>query len=369
MPERKPDYYYTEIPEQGHTVTFITDQDSISFDVTYNKEIDFIMLLNGKDSCLTRVSARYKNMTSLNRVKADIGPDTLLFRLGDNSKIYLRGSLNGSQPLDIQFDLGAGGSLIKKSSTGKVNMNFDQTVTLHNTDGSNQVPSASKNTFQMGNLAWDSISVTVADNMTHREDMIIGNSLFRGKILEIDYDQMKMIIHDSLPQHAADYNRLDLALDGGIIPYIPVGLSRPGHSHKGWAMFDTGAYTTILNSRDVPLSHRLWGELLQMLGLDYKKDSPQLTIGKYNFSGFNYNAPDMGQNGLHVILGNDMLKRFNMILDNKNGNLYLKTNSLMNEPYGKRGEYYLVMIVVALIIFIAMIVIFIRVWRKRKNRG
>jgi hypothetical protein len=32
---------------------------------------------------------------------------------------------------------------------------------------------ASKNTFQMGNLVWNKISVTVADNMTHREDMII----------------------------------------------------------------------------------------------------------------------------------------------------------------------------------------------------
>lgn len=366
MPERKPDYYYVEIPQKDNTITFITDLDSISFNTSYGKEYDFIILLNGRDSCLTRISARYKNLTPFTRKQAGTAPDTIPFRLGDNSKIYLKGRINGSQPLDIQLDLGAGGVVIKKSSIGKVKMNFDQKVMLHNSDGSHDVPSASRNLLQIANLSWDSVSVAVADNMTHREDLIVGNSLFRDKILEIDYSKMILLVRDIVPNYSAFYSRQDLVLDGGIIPFVQVSLNSRGDTKKGWAMFDTGAYTTILNTEDVPLPYRIWGELMQVVGLDHKGFTPKLRIGNDEFSGFNYNVQNMGKDGLHMILGNDMLKRFNLILDNKSGHLYLKANSLAREPYGKRGEYYLVLIALgAFAVVLAGIMVYIK---KRKNK-
>jgi len=364
MPERKPDYYFVEIPQKNNRVTFITDQDSISFETVYGKDYDFIILLNGKDSCFTRISARYRNLVPFTRKKTGAGLDTIPFRLGDNSKIYLKGSLNGSQPLDIQLDLGAGGSVIKKASIDKVKMNFDQTTTLHNTDGSNKVPFSSRNLLQIGDLAWDSVSIAVADNMTHREDLIVGNSLFRDKILEIDYDKMILVIHDTVPGHSASYSRQDLVLDGGVIPFIEASLTKGGQTQKGWVMFDTGAYTTILNSQDVPIPYRILGELTQMAGSSSKRFIPKLSIADQEFSGFNYNVQDMGKNGLHMILGNDLLKRFNTILDNRSGYLYLKANSLAQLPYGRRGEYYLVMIAVAAFLLTALIVLFIRMRKK-----
>ncbi|WP_285057336.1 hypothetical protein [Pedobacter ginsengisoli] len=367
MPERKPDYYYTEIPEQAHTVTFITDQDSISFDITYEEEMDFIILLNGKDSCLTRISARYRNRLPLTRKKISVGPDTIPFSLGDNSKIYLKGRINNSRLLDIQFDLGAGGPVIKKSSVAKVKMNFDQKVNLANTDGVHQVPSASRNALQMGNLVWDSVGVAVADNMTHREDLIVGNSLFKGKILEINYDKMIMVIHDTLPVFSVSWSRQDLVLDGGVIPFIEVGMTSSGQTKKGWAMFDTGAYTSILNSQDVSVPYRIMGELLLMLGLNDMGFRPKLSIGNDEFSGFNYNVQNMGKNDLHLILGNDVLKRFNIILDNRSGYVYLKANSLAKTPHGKRGEYYLVMAGLALTVVLTGLIIYKR--SKRKLKG
>lgn len=133
-------------------------------------------------------------------------------------------------------------------------------------------------------------------------------------------------------------------------------------------MFDTGAYTTILNSEDVPLSYRLSRELMRMVGMGYKRFTPKLRIGNDEFSGFNYNVQNMGKDGFHMIIGNNLLKRFNLILDNKNGHLYLKANALAKEPYGKRGEYYLVLIAVgALVIVLAGIVVYIKT-RKKLNQ-
>lgn len=50
-PEADPDIYTTS----GKKVTFYTDIDSISFEIKPNQQIDFVILLNGKDSANTRI--------------------------------------------------------------------------------------------------------------------------------------------------------------------------------------------------------------------------------------------------------------------------------------------------------------------------
>ncbi|WP_285057333.1 pepsin/retropepsin-like aspartic protease family protein [Pedobacter ginsengisoli] len=357
MPERKPDYYYAEIPQKNNTITFITDLDSISFNTTYGKDYDFIILLNGKDSCYTRISASYRNFNAFTRKNTGTGPDTIPFTLGDNRKVYVNAKLNGSDVTNIQLDLGAGGTLINKTSVKKVKMNFDEKVNLANSDGVNLVPAASKNLLQIGNLVWDSIPIAVASNMKDYEDLLIGNSLFRDKILEINYDKKILVVHNALPPQTAAYSRHDVILDGGVIPYITVNLCINGKTQTGWVMFDTGAQTSILNSADVPMSYRIKNELAGMIGVN-EAIRPKLGIGNYQLSGFKYKTRDMSGEGLHMLLGNDLLKRFNLVLDNKNGYMYMQPNSLTNVPYRKRDEYYVVRIMTGLVIVLAGIVIY-----------
>jgi hypothetical protein len=363
MPEKKPDYYYMEIPQKNNTITFITDLDSISFNTSYGKEYDFIILLNGKDSCLTRISARYKNFNAFARKNAGAGPDTISFTLGDNHKIYVNAKLNGSDVTNIQLDLGAGGTLINKASVRKVKMNFDEKVNLANSDGVNQVQSASKNLLQIGNLVWDSVPIAVAGNMKDHEDLLIGNSLFKDKILEINYDKKILVVHDTLPPQIAAYTRHDIILDGGVIPYIGVNLTTRNKTQTDWVMFDTGARTSILNNADVPMVYRIVTELAGMVGLD-EAITPKLSIGNYQLSGFEYKTRDMGRDRLYMILGNDLLKRFNLILDNKNGYLYMQSNLLTNTPYGKPDEYYVVRVLTGLVILLVCIGVYVKTRKK-----
>ena len=362
FPEKKPDFYFVEIPEKPHAVSFITDMDSISFDIIYGKDYDFIILLNGKDSCYTRISANYKNLDHFTRKKVKSGSDTLSFTLGDNDKVYLKGTINGSQPLDILFDLGAGGTIIKKSSVEKVKMKFDQTIILTNSGGTHQVPTASRNLLEMGNLVWDSISIAEGDNMTHREDVIVGNSLFKNKILEIDYNKKILIIHDMLPRLDASYSQHDIILDGSV-PFIEGSLTFRDKTQKGWMMVDLGAYTSILNSRDVPTTNKMLGEAKKMIGLSNKAFAPSLNIGIYEFSGFNYSTQKLNGDGFHLILGSDLMKRFNLILDNQNGYFYLKPNSLIHEPY-RNPEYFVVRVATGMLILLLIILVY---WKKRRK--
>ena len=57
LPEANPDIYYVEIPRKRQKVTFQTDLDSISFDVEHGQHYDFIILLNDRDRCHTRISS------------------------------------------------------------------------------------------------------------------------------------------------------------------------------------------------------------------------------------------------------------------------------------------------------------------------
>lgn len=71
-PEAKPDIYYAIEPIGQKKITFYTDIDSISFNITSGKTYDFIILLNNKDTCYTQIST-LKNTVS----KALIEPELL----------------------------------------------------------------------------------------------------------------------------------------------------------------------------------------------------------------------------------------------------------------------------------------------------
>jgi transglutaminase-like putative cysteine protease len=65
-PEIKPDLYTSS----SHKVTFITDLDSISFNLTSENETkDFIILLNGKDSAFTRLKYSMPYLEKLKRAE------------------------------------------------------------------------------------------------------------------------------------------------------------------------------------------------------------------------------------------------------------------------------------------------------------
>ena len=54
-PELNPDVYEANVIGKNHTVTFISDIDSVTFNVKMGQRIQFFVLLNGKDSAFTEI--------------------------------------------------------------------------------------------------------------------------------------------------------------------------------------------------------------------------------------------------------------------------------------------------------------------------
>ncbi|MCB0279957.1 MAG: hypothetical protein KDD94_10660, partial [Calditrichaeota bacterium] len=96
-PAVRPDVYGIMRSNKTKRVTFFTDMDSISFMVSASSVYDFIILLNERDSCYTRIM-----IIDPLPVRSDAEmPETIAFELGEDNFIHLPVSVNGSQPLDF----------------------------------------------------------------------------------------------------------------------------------------------------------------------------------------------------------------------------------------------------------------------------
>jgi len=328
-PKAKPDTYFTDFPRAGKKITFITDIDSVSFDTEYGHTYDFTIVLNNKDSCFTRISANYNGATLLKSATSDTIPFVLR-----NNRIYFTGTVNGRKGVRIMFDLGAGMSCVNINSVAKTGMRFDTQQLLTNTNGTNTELSSSNNSIVLGNLKWDSMPVVQVRNLDAGDDMIIGNSLFRDQIIEIDYDRRIMVVHHQPIPHPG-YSTHPIQIDQHR-PFININMQVDDQQYSGWFLFDTGRDGTMLIGDDFTGTHDIWQRFFSLFKFGGKKIVviPAVQVAGLTFTNVLTNARDPAHpNGKQSLLGNTVLKQFNVILDNRNGVMYLKPNSLRGSGY------------------------------------
>ncbi len=332
-PDQPLDIYFTEMPRKPHRVTFISDLDSISFEVSYGGTYDFVVLLNETDSSLTRIAANYHGV---NFYQEDVEkPDTIPFTLR-GSRIYFDGTVNSNPGISFQFDLGAGMSAINRKSVEKAGVTFDGSTMLSNSDGLNEAPTASSNRLSIAGLNWEQVPMVQAGNMDSHEDVIIGNPLFEHKVIEIDYDRQLMILHDTLAAVPPGYTRHALIYHQHR-PFIEATVVADGKAYTDWFLFDTGRDGTMVLREGFFVKNPIWDKLTTVFWLGQKrvKVIPAIQIGALEFTDVISPAysPSHPDGGAHNILGNELLNHFNVIVDNPNGWIYLKPNHLEDKEY------------------------------------
>ncbi|WP_343560344.1 retropepsin-like aspartic protease [Sphingobacterium sp.] len=359
-PATAPDIYYTQVPRAARKITFITDKDSISFTTTYGKTYDFIILLNGQHRILTRISANYEQVLNptLGYKPAVQLSDTIPFFM-KNSRLYFKGNLNGYKNLTIMFDLGAGITCLSEQSPAKAGVKFDGHIRVQNSDGTNNEPSASINSLEIGGLHWDKVPLVQIRNLSDDEDMIIGNSLFRDKIIEVDYEKKIMVLSDQINKNLLGYQVHDVDYFQHR-PRFEVFVKVGEQDYPFHFLFDTGRDGSMLIGDDFTNRYGLWNKYHSLFSFGKKKIIviPALRIGNQVFKNIvtNANNPDY-PNAKQSLLGNKILNQFNFILDNRNGKIYLKANKYQNENYSTYNEFKLlrmliVILIIALLIFI-----------------
>ncbi len=328
IPEINPDIYYLDLPRKNQTVKFITDIDSISFDMKFGETIDFIVLLNGKDSCYTRISANYQNLQK--PIRKNEGNDTIPFTLKHN-RIYFQGTINGSEPLNMQFDLGAGAVNVNYKSIKKININFDKKGNLINSDGSNETRVSSSNALNIAGMVWSGIEMYETRNMASYEDVIVGNGFFLDQVYKIDFDNNVIILYDSLPTINQDFRWQNMILDNGVRPVFEATFALKGKIYKDWFLFDTGNASNGILGNGFLGSNGLYQNFATFLSFGSSKVAfiPQIIIANQIFTKGVITLEKPNENGSQYkfagLIGNNILKQFNVIIDNREGFMYLQS--------------------------------------------
>ena len=176
--------------------------------------------------------------------------------------------------------------------------------------------------------------------MQQQEDLIIGNGLFRNKIIEINYDKNEVIIHRKLPLKVKSDNRQPVYYEQNR-PKFEAEFIHEGKKYNFWFLFDTGRDGTMLIGEDFTGKNNNWKDLNELMMINGRKIVRiDAIIAGEKITDIVTNAADpTNPQGRPTLFGNQILSHFNVILDNRKGNIYLKPNSRKNEPYSDYQSY------------------------------
>lgn len=332
-PKERLDVYTTSKLVKVKTVKLKTDIDSIILKIRPGEKKDFIILLNGKDSCFTQIKS--PEIKDFSKIRPEIH-DSVPLIINTHNTIYVKTVLNKIDSLNLNFDTGTTELDITKEAL------------------KNKVKSAPKyyDTYydiKIANREYKS-RVFPTELTGHDTDGRFGWDLFDGMIVELNYDQNLMIVHSVMPEYVTrdnKFTKLNIKYFSSIF-MVEGTISEAGAENKEWFLFDTGYQRTAMLDNDLLKSSRFPTEKMEvikkvMMHGASGNEVPVVTsnlqtlkVGKYDLKNvpvqvLTSNKPLKGAN-IHI-LGNEVLKRFNAVLDFQHNVVYLKPNHFYNDDY------------------------------------
>ncbi|MCC8426443.1 pepsin/retropepsin-like aspartic protease family protein [Mucilaginibacter sp. UR6-11] len=344
-PDVKKDIYYAHRFKTKTTITFYSDIDSISFTVTPRQTYDFMVLLNQKDTCYTQISTIRSNYYKDCR-SCIISADTIPFILGNDNRVYITGKVNGSATLKFFFDDGADNTILFPSAFKKgAKLKFDGEVVNRATGGVETRRTSDFNDLEVAKLKWNNEQVMFINKQIGEGDGTIGYNVFEDKVIELDYEKKLMIIHDTSFVPGKGYAKFEMQLNGGEVPSVPGTLIIYGKKYTADFLFDMGATGCLFFNQGFLSQNNLYGTMT-IIGESKSTGAgngaiktetallPAFIFGNYKLKQVPVNLENPAEHDPGTgVLGMDILKRFNTIIDYQNNVIYVKANRLITTPF------------------------------------
>lgn len=337
-PKLKLDVFTVGKLNKSTTVKFKTDIDSLTFKIKPGQKKDFVVLLNDKDSCVTQVqSIKTKNLSKLSPKIHDSIP----FFVNNHNTNFLKVIFDSTDSLILNFDTGATEVALTNDA---LKSKFRSSPKLYNTDYN----------LQIGSKLYKSKVHDIA-MAGYETDGLLGWNNFDGMIVELNYDDNKLIVHSKMPKqilHDKDYEIFKMRYIDNK-PFIESELQQSGIKNKNWFLFDLGYTRTVMLDSDLlkethfPTSDMKVLNKLIMHGVSSNEipvitsDLEILKIGNFKLENVPVQVMQHANpiRGLNIhILGNDILKRFNTVLDFQKNVVYLKPNKHYNDDFADQKK-------------------------------
>lgn len=287
-----------------------------------------ILMLRLISSCTPtgHLESRENKMES--KIKTN-SPDTLSFKITDGNNIIFKAVLDKKDTLDFYFDTG-GTELVLKQSVIK-EKNYSPLEDIYS--------------FSLNNLNWDKLTIFPTQIGPEEAAGHFGWNLFKGKIVELDYEKKLMIVHSTFSRNLEDYAKLDIEYINTLF-CISSSIQVGEQTFSNRYLFDSGFQRAVVLDKELrqksnfPDNLPVIKESRLRNGAGTEFVNRVVKVDKICFGTSCANqvpvqllsTPNPARFETHI-LGNELLKRFNTILDFQNDFVYMKPNSLLTLPY------------------------------------
>jgi hypothetical protein len=285
------------------------------------------------------------SQSSSGRASAITRTSTIPFRLTEYNNLSVQGVVNGKDTVHLMFHTAESGLTLTEEAARRMSgFRPDGADTVHSWGGNGVGQYSKNNSLQIENLHWDSLLVWVDQNSGQHTDGKFGPDLFRNKVIEIDYDAGVINLYSQLPAGIEDWQKMKLQAERGSL-YIEASCEVNGLSIPNRFLIHSGYAGSLLLDDKFAADHHL-DSLLKVAGVKELKDSyghvvktlkvvlPGLRIGTGTLTNVPaaFFAGTIGRQQKSV-LGGDILKRFNWIIDAKREYIYMRPSGLRLAPY------------------------------------
>lgn len=274
---------------------------------------------------------------------------TIPFKLTEYNNLSVQAILNNADTVQLMFHTAASAVTLTETSVKKLkSIHFKETTDSVQSWGgqSNSSRLSVENSIRIGDLTWEKVSIWENVNSGQYTDGKFGIDLFKDQVIEIDFDKSVIRLHTTLPKKVKKYDKIKLKYQDDFM-FIEADCFMDGSGFRNTFLIHSGYAGAILFDDKFANDNKL-SDKLQIVGEKTLKDSfgnvlktkqailPLLKIQNNSLSnvpvGFFEGA--IGRQKLSII-GGDILKRFNLVIDAKREYIYLKTNKLAGLDYRK----------------------------------
>ncbi len=267
--------------------------------------------------------------------QTDQGEVVIPFTLTGHNVIVVSALLNGTDTLNLMLhtassDLRLTEDAVRKSKSIK----FTATDKVKSWGGESDSRSSRGNGLQIGGLKRDNIDVWEDKHSGKDTDGKFGLDFFQNRIVEIDFDQRRIVLHDKIPGKVEAYERLKMENQNGLL-MVQGNCLIEGKSYTNKFLLHSGYSGGILLDDAFAAKAGVDGKI-KITDESGLKDSfgntikvkkgilPVFVLGdvKLTNTPIGFFSGGLGAQKMSVI-GSEVLTQFNLIFDIANHDLYI----------------------------------------------
>lgn len=270
---------------------------------------------------------------------------TIPFILTTHNNISIQAVVNKTDTVNLMFHTDAGSVTLTTEAIKKLkNINWETKKEVNSWGGKTTARYSERNSLEIGHLKWDNLAIWETQNSGPTTGGKFGPNLFKEKAIEIDFEKSIMMIHQTLPEKIKEFVKTPLIYENESM-FIKGKSAIKGINYENRFLIHSGYGGTILFDDQFVLESKI-GEKIDIIAEKELRDSygnvlktkkgnlPAFEIGGISFENIpiGFFEGTIGRQQMSVI-GGDLLKRFNIIIDSNREHIYLKPNQLINLGY------------------------------------